>query len=269
MVNSLTRRSIQKKIIREALSRRLLFVLALFVFAFPTSLVWGHREDYLNKTFVYQTVEPTELELEYWVEYGSAFSSPTRLVEWEQTISAEFGLTGHWMVEGFATFRRLPADRYRYLMAKVETRFRLFEEGEKILDPAFSLEYSHSNENGKSEHIIEPTFVLSKDFSQLNFTLDFSLAKVVNSNEKVEAGYALASRYDFRHLLRVGFEAQGEFTPNSPHYFIPQVHLLLPDEITAKLGVGIRHSGQGEKLFIKFMMEIGLELKKSRDSERK
>lgn len=269
MVNLLTRKLIQKKIKREELSKKLLFVLVLFLFVLPTSLVWGHREDYLNKTFVYQTVEPKELELEYWVEYGSAFSSPTRLVKWEQTLSAEFGVTSHWMAEGFTAFRRLRGERFSYLLTVVESRFRLFEEGEKILDPAFSLEYSHSNENGKSEHIIEPTFVLSKDFSRLNFTLDFSLAKVVNSNEKVEAGYALASRYDFRHLLRVGFEAQGEFIPNSPHYFIPQVHLLLPDEITAKLGVGIRHSGQGEKLFIKFMMEMGLEFRKSKVAEGK
>lgn len=253
----------------RAYFRKKFSAILLVVLILGPTYVYAHREDYLNKTFVYQTVEPKELELEYWVEYGSAFSSPTRLVEWEQTLSAEFGVTSHWMAEGFTTFRRLPKDRFQYLVTRVESRFRLFEEGEKILDPAFSLEYSHSNENGKSEHIIEPTFVISKDFSRLNFTLDFSLDKVVNSNEKVEAGYALASRYDFRHLLRVGFEAQGEFTPNSPHYIIPQVHLLLPDEITAKLGVGIRHSGQGEKLFIKFMMEMGLEFRESKITERK
>ena len=228
---------------------------------------WGHREDYLNKTFVYQTVEPRELELEYWAAYGSATSSPARLVEWEQTGAVEYGLKGHWMVEGSTTFRRLPGGDFRYLVTRVESRFRLFEEGVKILDPAFSVEYSHSNENGKAEHIIEPTFVVSKDLSRLNLTLDFSLAKAVNTDEKAEAGYALAGRYDFRRL-RLGLEAQGEFAHNSPHYIIPQVHLLLPHDITPKLGVGIRHSGQGEKLFIKFIMEVGFELGEKEKPDR-
>jgi len=240
--------------------RKLLSGLVLVVCLFSSSLVWAHREDYLNKTFVYQTVEPKELELEYWAQYGSALTSPVRFVEWQQTGVVEFGFTGHWMIEGSTTFRRAPGGRFHYLITKVESRFRLFEEGDKILDPAFSVEYSHSNENGKAEHIIEPTFVLSKDFSRLNVTLDFSLAKALNTDEKVEAGYALASRYDFHRLLRIGLEAQGEFCLNSPHYIIPQVHLLLPHNITPKLGVGIRHSGLGEKLFIKFIMEVGLEL---------
>ena len=170
------------------------------------ALGWCHREDYLNKTFVYQTVEPKELELEYWTQYGSALTSPVRLVEWQQTGAVEFGFTGHWMIEGNTTFRRLPGSDFRYLVTRIESRFRLFEEEDKILDPAFSVEYSHSNVAGKAEHIIEPTFVLSKDFSRLNVTLDFSFAKVVNSDEKVEAGYALASRYDFRHLLRLRSE---------------------------------------------------------------
>lgn len=246
----------------KCVSRRRRFFSLMWVFALglaPLS-AWGHREDYLNKTFVYQTLEPKELEFEYWAAYGSAGSSPARLVEWEQTAALEYGLTGHWMMEGNTTFRRLPGGDFRYLVSRVESRFRLFEEGEKFLDPAFSVEYTHSNENGKAEHIIEPTFVVSRDFSRLNVTLDFSFAKALNTDEKAEAGYALASRYDFRRLLRVGLEAQGEFSHNSPHYIIPQVHLLLPHDITPKLGVGIRHSGQGEKLFIKFIMEVGFEL---------
>lgn len=238
----------------------LLFVAAVAPLLLLPAPVSAHREDYLNKTFVYETVEPKALELEYWTQYGSAATSPVRLVEWQQSGAVEYGITGHWMVEGNVTFRRLPGGEFRYLDTRVESRFRLFEEGDKFLDPAFSVEYTHSNEDGRTEHIIEPTFVVSKDFSRLNITFDFSLAKAVNTDEKVEAGYAVASRYDFRRLFRVGLEAQGEFTHNAPHYIIPQIHLLLPHDITPKLGVGIRHSGEGEKLFLKFILEVGLEL---------
>ncbi len=235
---------------------------------FHASILWGHREDYLNKTFVYETVEQKELEFEYWAQYGSALTSPVRLVEWQQTGAVEYGLSNHWMVEGNATFRRLPGGKFRYLISNIESRFRLFEEGAKLLDPAFSIEYSHSNINGTSEHILEPTFVLSKDFSRLNFTLDFSLAKVLNTGEKVEAGYALASRFDFRRFLRVGLESQGEFAHNAPHYLIPQLHLLLPHNLTPKFGVGIRHSGLGEKLFFKFIMEVGLDLGEPKETRK-
>lgn len=235
---------------------------------FRPDICWSHREDYLNKTFVYQTVEPKELEIEYIAEYGSGLISPMRLVEWRQGGAFEFGFTSHWMIEGIATFRRTPGDEFRYLSTRIESRFRLFEEGDKLLDPAFSIEYTHSNESGTTRHIIEPTLVLSKDFSRLNFTLDFSLAKDANSDEKTEADYALASRYDFHHTLRVGFEAQGGFAHDSPHYFIPQLHFLLPHDITPKLGMGIRHSGQGEKLFLKFILEVGLELGETKGGEK-
>jgi len=239
-----------------------IFVAALFFLSIHSA--WAHREDYLNKTFVYQTIEPTELELEYWSKYGSESTSPVHLVAWEHTGAVELGINDHWMIESNSTFRHSPDHHFDHLITRVESRFRLFEEGAKFLDPAFSVEYSISNVNQKTEHIIEPTFVLSKDFSRLNFTLNISTAKILNSSEGPDVGYAFASRYDFRRFLRVGFEAQGELGHDAPQYFIPQIHLLLPHEITPKFGVGVRYSGEGEKIFLKFVIETGLEFEKSK-----
>ena len=239
-----------------------------YAFLFAPAAAWAHREDYLNKTFVYQTVEPGALEFEYWAKYGSAQTSPARLVEWEQTGAAEFGITDHWMVEGSTTIRRLPGGQFHYLTTRVESRFRLFEEGEKAIDPAFSVEYSHISQDGESEQKIEPTFVLSKDFYRLNVTMDFSLAKSISTDQAVETGYAVASRYDFQHFLRVGFEAQGEFSREAPAYIIPQVHLLLPHDVTAKLGTGLRYAGEGEHFFVKFVTEIGFDLLRKERNER-
>ena len=209
----------------------------------PT-VAFAHREDYLNKTFVYQTLDHKELELEYWVHYGSTSTSRTVLNAWQHTASFEYGILEHWMIEAFSTFQHLPGRNLDYLATHVETRVRLFDEGKKFLDPAFSLEYTHSNAEGVSVHSLEPTLVLSKDLQRLNFTLDLSLEHQLNAGHETEFGYAIATRYDTKHLFRIGAEAQGTFGHTTPHYLVPQIHLVLPSEVTAKVGVGFRFSGR-------------------------
>lgn len=49
--------------------RILRMLLLLAIWSTLPSVSFAHKDDYLNETFVYRTLDRGELELEYWFDY--------------------------------------------------------------------------------------------------------------------------------------------------------------------------------------------------------
>src|SRR5436190_7054221 len=59
---------------------------------------FAHKEDYIDETLVYLTLGAQEFEPEYWFDYGRLRDEHRDFTR--HNLSAEYGITDHWMVEG-------------------------------------------------------------------------------------------------------------------------------------------------------------------------
>ena len=166
----------------------------------------AHKEDYLDETFVYETIGRHGAE----VEYRARFLRESRRKEgeefWTSTPVVEFGLTDHTMIElasDWGTARNFT----EFGGAFAQLRHRFGEEGTYPVDPAIGLEYETEREEGQLGHFLIPTLVLSKDFGEFNVTANAFLKRGLDNatSKPWEFQYAFGFRYG-RHGLRWGAE---------------------------------------------------------------
>jgi hypothetical protein len=72
------------------------------MFLLVTRPVQAHREDYIDETLVFQTVEQGAIEPEYWFDYGYRGDSDQYFER--HNIALEYGLTQHLMMDSRITF---------------------------------------------------------------------------------------------------------------------------------------------------------------------
>ena len=130
---------------------------------------FAHREDYIDETLVFVTLDRGEIEPEYWFDVGSVDSDQfTR-----HHLALEYGITDHWMIDGRVT--GLEEHGFHLDSSRLETRYRFFDEGTLPLDIALSGEINtHRDEQGHQIFGIEPRLILSKDFGKLNLTVNLA-----------------------------------------------------------------------------------------------
>jgi hypothetical protein len=199
----------------------------------PVRILDAHREDYIDETLVFQTIEQGSIEPEYWFDYGHRGES-NKYFE-RHNIAVEYGLT-HWlMVDGRITFDH-PQDQNTDLdSGRFEMRYRFGEEGDWPVDVAFSTEINTRRlEDGHYQYGVEPRLILSKDFSKLNVTLNVAEELAVNRGAP-SLELASGARYDLTQLFRFGSEFKYDVHERSGSV-IPQVWFAFPHDVTFKVG---------------------------------
>jgi len=211
----------------------------------------AHRDDYVNETLVYLTLERSELEAEYWFDRGwrpgvrNDFTRHNTAIEW--------GITDHWMVDG--RFTAITNDATHFDSARLESRYRFLDEGTLPVDIAVSFEVNSERESDGSTTVgIEPRVILSRDFGErLNLTAN--LAEEIPLDSGTPAFLlALGSRFNLTKLVRVGSEFQYNFDEHSGSA-IPQLWFALPRDVTVKIGYSIGIDGQPDD-FVRAALEV-------------
>lgn len=253
--------------IHPTLRRRLGVTLWVFLFSVPTSEIFAHRDDYINETFVFQTLEAKEFEPELWLESanGTASESSFRAVAG----AFEYGITNRWMVDGFARWLDPGDSDGSFQRFRAETRVRFGEEGDRPVDLAasFETEYEKEEERGRTGlaggatwvWTMTPRFVVSRDVgSEFNVTLNLDLGRRFGSSvrDRWVPGYALAARYPREAFLRYGFEFRRDFAEERSTLLVPQVWFSFPHDATLKLGAGIELSGESRQNFARVVFEV-------------
>lgn len=230
------------------------FILLFFFFALLDSpSVWAHRDDYINESFVYETLPKNEFEIEYFLDFHK--SKPNSDNFFLNSLAFEYGITNRWMVDGIGTVKTTTHGNNSFDRTRVETRYRFSEEGKQPVDVAVSLEYELENEE-KIGHFINPRLVLSKDIiPKLNTTLNVFGELRVSQSFRARAGYALALRYPAEAFFRFGIEFQGLHPDPNEMIIVPQIWFALPHEITFKIGNGISLIGTEEQVFVRGVLE--------------
>ncbi len=169
-------------------------------------------------------------------------------------VTLEYGITSHLMVDGRATVDNPDNGEASFDSARLEMRQRFAEEGDWPIDIALSAEANTRRlENGHYQYGLEPRLVLSKDFANLNFTLNVAEQLPVNRGvPSVEL--ASGARYDVTKLSRFGSELKYDVHERSGAV-IPQIWLAFPREIpfTADYSKGL---DQNREDFVRFVIEV-------------
>ena len=199
---------------------------------------WAHRDDYIDETFVYQTLGAREREIEGWAEIHAGHDRHPRA--W-YTGAFEYGLTKRWTVDGAAQWVH-DSGGPGFGRFRSETRYRFAEEGKGPLDLAISLEYEAETRRatqGETEHVLTPRLVLSRDLlPAFNTTLNLDFPVPVSGEGEVGFRYAIGARYPAEGFVRAGAEFKRGPSEHSSILF-PQLWFAFPGEVTFKLGTGI------------------------------
>jgi hypothetical protein len=225
-----------------------LLVVALSLLSARMAL--AHREDYIDETLVFQTLEEHAVEPEYWFDYGTRPEGDFN----RHNVALEYGITDHLMIDGRATVDNPDNGDANFDSARLETRFRFTEEGEWPIDLALSAEVNTRRlENGHYQYGLEPRLVLSKDLGRLNFTLNVAEELPVNRGAP-SVEFASGVRYNATNLLRFGSELKYDVHERGGA-IIPQVTLAFPHEITFKVGYS-KGFDQNRENFARFVIEV-------------
>ena len=235
---------------RPALTFLLTLLLAVII---CPGTSWGHREDYIDETLVYLTLGRHEFEPEYWFDYGRQRDMHTDFMR--HHVATEFGITEHWMVDGRATMFKPDDNGLHFDSARFETRYRFADEGTYPVDIAVSAEMNmERDDNGDDRYGIEPRLILSRDFGELNLTLNLSEEFPINSGAP-EFLIASGFRYDVTQLFRFGSEFK--YSPQQHEAaVIPQVWFAFPHDITLKFGYSHGFDRDREDFF-RCTLELG------------
>lgn len=233
--------------------KRLCIALVMLLALVSPRPALAHRDDYLGETFVYQTLRADELALDYYVDAGRRSDRGQNFLR--QNFGAEYGITEHWMadarVSGINRFGGGGSDGFDFDSARVETRYRFFEENTLPIDIAVSGEVNVERaDDGSMRFGLEPRLILSKDLGRA-FNLTLNLQEDFPLNDGGEASTsalgaqrigdrpafdpAFGMRYNFSEAVRVGTEVKYNFETHKG-VVIPQVWFGLPREVTMKLG---------------------------------
>lgn len=210
---------------------------------------FAHREDYIDETLVFVTLDRGEIEPEYWFDVGSVDSDQfTR-----HHLALEYGITDHWMIDGRVT--GLEEHGFHLDSSRLETRYRFFDEGTLPLDIALSGEINtHRDEQGHQIFGIEPRLILSKDFGKLNLTVNLA-EEIPFSRDHPSFEIRGGWRYDATKLFRIGTELRYDTEERSVSV-IPQIWFAFPHEVTLKAGYSYDFGGTNER-FVRVALEVG------------
>lgn len=220
------------------------------------SLAAAHRDDYIDETFVYMTLEGGARELELW---GEVRDTQAHNTEGWYTTAFELGLSSHWTLDAASQIvhkgKDLDFGRFRS-----ETRYRFANEGDWPLDLAASAEYeleTRAVTGRETEQTFTPRLVLSKDLTpKLNTTLNLD-APLSLSEGGLSFAYALGLRYPAEGLLRVGTELKGQPSAHTATLF-PQLWWALPHDNTIKVGTGIGLTDRTDRFVVRGVFEVEL-----------
>jgi len=225
-------------------------LLAVGLSVLSARIALAHREDYIDETLVFQTVEEHAVEPEYWFDYGTRPEGDfTR-----HNIALEYGITDHLMIDGRVTVNDPDKSNANFDSARLETRCRFAEESDWPIDVALSGEANTRRlENGHYQYGLEPRLVLSKDFAKLNFTLNVAEELPVNRGAP-SAELASGARYNATKLFRFGSELKYDVHERAAAV-IPQIWLAFPRDITFKAGYS-KGFDQNREDFVRFVIEV-------------
>ena len=136
------------------------YVTALRLALLGARTLKAHREDYIDETLVFQTVEKGAIEPEYWFDYGHRGGGDVYFQR--HNLALEYSLTDRLMFDARATADHPENRNANFDSGRFEARYRFGEEGDWPIDVALSGETNMRRlETDHYQYGIEPRLILS------------------------------------------------------------------------------------------------------------
>lgn len=212
----------------------------------------AHKDDYLDETFVYQTMEEGVLSLEYRSRYFDRSEDRGTDSYWNNAMFAEYGLTDKTMME-IRTAWGTPESDSQFAGGFAQLRHRFGYEGEYFIDPAVAIEYEAERENDNLNQAVSAMLILSRDIGDFNMTMNYSKSWSTDNSEDPANQKSFGIRYP-RHGIRWSVEYKD--LGKSKRYVLPAVQLPLADAVSLKLGIGRGVNDESPRYLIAALLEI-------------
>ena len=217
-------------------------MLALFLFSFRASAS-AYRDDYLNETLVYRTVDRGTTEFENWFDLEQP---PSESTFFRYALTLEQGVTDHFMLSALIALDTA-RDGFNYGRSRIEARYRFGEENPDGISVATSLELE-DDQLERSDDLVA-RFVLTRDFKNFNVTLNLLPQFELRGHEGHAFGYAIGLRYGQEQPVRYGVEIQETVGERCLGQVIPQLWIRLPYGLDLKIGYAQRFTSGADNFF--------------------
>jgi hypothetical protein len=215
---------------------------ALFLLSFrPTAS--AYRDDYLNETLVYRTVDRGTTEFENWFNLERPRSESSFFL---YDVTLEHGVTDHFMLGALIGFDTMRGD-FNYGRSRVEARYRFGEENPNGISVATSLDFE-DDQLERSDDLVA-RIVLNRDLKDFNVTLNLFPQFELRGHEGHAFGYAIGLRYGQKQPVRYGLEIQETVGERCLGRVIPQLWIRLPHGLDLKIGYAQRFTRGADNFF--------------------
>jgi hypothetical protein len=221
---------------------RVVAVLALFLLSFYVTAS-AYRDDYLNETIVYRTVDRGTTEFENWFDLEQPHSE-SKFFRYD--LALEHGVTEHFMLGALIAFDTA-RDGFNYGRSRLEARYRFGEENLHGISVATSLEFE-DDQLERSDDLIARV-VLNRDFKDFNVALNLLPQVELRGHQGHAFGYAIGLRYGQKELVRYGLEIQENVSERCIGQVIPQLWIRLPYSLDLKIGYAQRFTTGADNFF--------------------
>ena len=186
---------------------RLVVIHALALAVLPAAARADRR--YYAETYSATTAEPGGVDLELWSTLQQA-PRQGGLQTWVHQVEVETGLTDSWDVALYNVFQYQQGDVLRYQALKVESRYRLSQPGEWVVDPVLYLEARKEFVEDKP-WAVEEKVIVAKDLRRLNLSVNLLAEQefLPGGGTELEWGYAAGASWEATPMVRLGAEAWG------------------------------------------------------------
>jgi hypothetical protein len=218
-------------------------LVAVFFVAMSAANAFAYRDDYIDETFVYRTVEPGVTEVENWFD----FREPHHDSDFFRCdLALERGVTDRFMFSSVVALDTA-RDGFNYSGSRFEARYRFGEEDPNGISVATSLEFE-DDQLDQTDHLT-PRLILNRDLKDLNITLNLSPQFELRGRESVAGGYAFGMRYGQKQVVRYGVEIKQAFGGEVLGQVIPQLWIRLPYELDLKIGYAFGFTHDSDNFF--------------------
>lgn len=180
-------------------------------------------------TYEYYTLPAGDLALEIYLSAKVPSSSEPGTNDFYQKIEAGFGISKNTdLALGVsALLENGPVSGYNYDGFELWLRHGVSKKNVLPVDILFCLGYERSSDLSKTDVVVWKE-VFTKDIDRLNISYNMSFDYQPKNNWRFEHGFAFGVNYEFIDALRIGIEANGNYS-NKKYYLGPSISLNTSD----------------------------------------
>jgi hypothetical protein len=242
------------------------FIAAIIFVAGSFSTAQAQENFY--RVYQFETPFKGHLELTQWTTYiansDESYEHFGKYLSRDQllatSIEAEYGVTDHFVLAGYADFDDPKNGHFNYTQSRIEARYRFAERFDYFVNTAVYLEYYFPNQSYSNSQELEARLILDKDIEDFRIAVNPTLSKYINGDEDQSWQPAVSAGFYYRRgkVIQPGVEYYENFHEKSIELF-PTLDVNISGAVQWHLGAGFGVHGPSDDLILKSILQVDLQ----------